>query len=156
MPRRREIGKRSVLPDPKYNDRLLAKFMNCVMRDGKKSTAEGIVYGAFDLAAERSGQDPLEVFKKSMSAVRPVLEVKSRRVGGSTYQVPVEVRHDRSNALAVRWIVASARARGEKTMVERLAGEFLDASAGRGNAVRKKEDTHRMAEANKAFAHYRW
>ncbi|MFO7982611.1 MAG: 30S ribosomal protein S7 [Desulfuromonadales bacterium] len=156
MPRRREIGKRSVLPDPKYNDRLLAKFMNCVMRDGKKSTAEGIVYGAFDLAAERSGQDPLEIFKKSMSAVRPVLEVKSRRVGGSTYQVPVEVRHERSNALAVRWIVASARARGEKTMVERLAGEFVDAAAGRGNAVRKKEDTHRMAEANKAFAHYRW
>ncbi len=156
MPRRREIAKRSVLPDPKYNDRLLAKFMNCVMRDGKKSTAESIVYGAFDIVSERSGQDPLEVFKKAMSTVRPVLEVKSRRVGGSTYQVPVEVRHDRSNALAVRWIVASARARGEKTMVERLAGEFLDAAAGRGNAVRKKEDTHRMAEANKAFAHYRW
>ncbi len=156
MPRRREIAKRVILPDPKYNDRVLAKFMNVLMFDGKKSTAEAIVYGAFGLVASRSGQDPLEVFRKAMSNVRPVLEVKSRRVGGSTYQVPVEVRSERGAALAIRWITTAARARGEKTMQERLAGEFLDASGGRGTAVKKKEDTHRMAEANKAFAHYRW
>jgi small subunit ribosomal protein S7 len=156
MPRRREVAKRVVLPDPKFNDRMLAKFMNAIMLDGKKSVAEGIVYGAFDLVAERSGEEPLDVFKKAMENVRPVLEVKSRRVGGSTYQVPVEIRSDRRNALAIRWIISYARGRGEKTMCERLAGELLDAANNRGSAVKKKEDTHRMAEANKAFAHYRW
>jgi small subunit ribosomal protein S7 len=156
MPRRREIAKRVILPDPKFNDRLVAKFMNCMMLDGKKSTAEGIVYGAFELIASRTGGEPLDVFKKAMDNVRPMLEVKSRRVGGSTYQVPVEVRADRRNALAIRWIMTYARGRGEKTMQERLAGELLDAANNRGSAVKKKEDTHRMAEANKAFAHYRW
>jgi len=156
MPRRREVAKRVILPDPKYNDRLLAKFVNSVMLDGKKSVAEGIVYGAFDLISERTGEDPLEVFRKAMENVRPMLEVKSRRVGGSTYQVPVEVRPDRRNALAIRWIINYARQRGEKTMRERLAGELTDAAANRGNAVKKREDTHKMAEANKAFAHYRW
>jgi small subunit ribosomal protein S7 len=156
MPRRREIAKRVILPDPKYNDRLVAKFMNAIMLDGKKSTAEQIVYGAFDIISERTGDEPLEIFKKAVDNVRPVLEVKSRRVGGSTYQVPVEVRSDRRNALAIRWIMTYARGRGEKTMQERLAGEFLDAANNRGASVKKKEDTHRMAEANKAFAHYRW
>jgi len=156
MPRRREVAKRVILPDPKYHDRLLAKFMNCIMLDGKKSVAERIVYGAFDLVVARTGEDPLEVFKKAIENVRPVLEVKSRRVGGSTYQVPIEVRADRRNALAMRWISGYASARGEKTMQERLAGEFLDAANNRGASVKKKEDVHRMAEANKAFAHYRW
>jgi len=156
MPRRREIAKRIILPDPKYNDRLLAKFINAVMLDGKKSTAESIVYGAFDLVQSRSGDEPLEIFKKAVDNVRPSLEVKSRRVGGSTYQVPVEIRQDRRNALAMRWLITYARGRGEKTMEERLAGEFLDAANNRGTSVKKKEDTHRMAEANKAFAHYRW
>lgn len=156
MPRRREVPKRVILPDPKYQDRLLAKFVNAIMLDGKKSTAESIVYGAFDLIAERSGEDPLEIFKKAMENVRPMLEVKSRRVGGSTYQVPVEVRADRRNALAQRWIITYSRKRGEKTMRERLAGELLDAANNRGTAVKKREDTHKMAEANKAFAHYRW
>ena len=156
MPRRREVAKRVILPDPKFHDRLLAKFINAVMLDGKKSTAEHIVYGAFDLMQERSGDEPLEMFKKAIENVRPVVEVKSRRVGGSTYQVPVEVRPDRRNALAIRWIVSNARARGEKTMQERLAAEFLDAANNRGTSVKKREDTHRMAEANKAFAHYRW
>lgn len=156
MPRRREIAKRVVLPDPKFSDRTVAKFINAIMLKGKKSTAEGIVYGAFDLMAERAGEDALEVFKKAIENVRPMLEVKSRRVGGSTYQVPVEVRADRRNALAIRWLISYARGRGEKTMVERLAGELLDAAANRGAAVKKREDTHRMAEANKAFAHYRW
>jgi small subunit ribosomal protein S7 len=156
MPRRREVAKRVILPDPKYHDRLVAKFMNAVMLDGKKSVAESIVYGAFDLIAQRSGDEPLEVFKKALDNIRPMLEVKSRRVGGSTYQVPVEVRAERRNALAFRWLITYARSRGEKTMRERLAGEFLDAANNRGAAVKKKEDTHRMAEANKAFAHYRW
>jgi len=156
MPRRREVAKRVILPDPKYHDRMLAKFMNAIMLDGKKSVAERIVYGAFDLIAARAGDEPLEVFKKAMENVRPMLEVKSRRVGGSTYQVPVEVRADRRNALAIRWIINYSRGRGEKTMRERLAGELLDAANNRGAAVKKKEDTHRMAEANKAFAHYRW
>ncbi|MEZ4598416.1 MAG: 30S ribosomal protein S7 [Syntrophotaleaceae bacterium] len=156
MPRRREVAKRVVLPDPKFNDRMLAKFVNAIMMDGKKSVAEGIVYGAFDLIAERSGDEPLDTFKKALENVRPMLEVKSRRVGGSTYQVPVEIRADRRNALAIRWIINYARGRGEKTMRERLAGELLDAANNRGSAVKKKEDTHRMAEANKAFAHYRW
>ncbi len=156
MPRRREVAKRVILPDPKYNDRLVAKFMNAIMYDGKKSVAEQIVYGAFDLIAARTSESPVDVFKKAMDNVRPVIEVKSRRVGGSTYQVPVEVRSDRRNALAIRWIMTYARGRGEKTMQERLAGEFLDAANNRGASVKKKEDTHRMAEANKAFAHYRW
>lgn len=156
MPRRREIAKRVILPDPKYNDRLVAKFMNAIMLDGKKSVAEQIVYGAFDIIASRTSEVPVDVFKKAMDNVRPMLEVKSRRVGGSTYQVPVEVRADRRSALAIRWIMTYARARGEKTMQERLAGEFLDAANNRGASVKKKEDTHRMAEANKAFAHYRW
>ena len=156
MPRRREIAKRVILPDPKYNDRLVAKFINCIMLDGKRSTAEQIVYGAFDLIASRTGDEPMTVFKKAFDNVRPMLEVKSRRVGGSTYQVPVEVRADRRNALAIRWIMTYSRGRGEKTMQERLAGELLDAAANRGASVKKKEDTHRMAEANKAFAHYRW
>ena len=156
MPRRREVPVRTVLPDPKYHDRNVAKFINAVMLRGKKATAEQIVYGAFDLVQERSGDEPLEVFKKAIENVRPVVEVKSRRVGGSTYQVPVEVRSERRNALALRWIVDNARKRGEKTMRERLAAEFLDAANNRGASVKKKEDTHRMAEANKAFAHYRW
>jgi len=156
MPRRREVPKRVILPDPKYGDLLVAKFVNNVMRDGKKSTAEQIVYGAFDLVAERSGNDPLQVFKTAMDNVRPMLEVKSRRVGGSTYQVPVEVSPSRRVALAMRWLVTYAMNRSEKTMRERLAGEFLDAFNNRGSAVKKREDTHRMAEANKAFAHYRW
>jgi len=156
MPRRREVPKRVILPDPKYHDRTLAKFVNAIMLDGKKSTAEGIVYGAFELISERTGDDPVEVFKKALENVRPVLEVKSRRVGGSTYQVPVEVRADRRNALAMRWLITYSRQRGEKTMRERLAGELLDAAGNRGNSVKKREDTHRMAEANKAFAHYRW
>ncbi len=156
MPRRREVAKRVILPDPKYHDRLVAKFMNAVMLDGKKSVAESIVYGAFDLIAQRTSDEPLEVFKKALDNVRPMLEVKSRRVGGSTYQVPVEVRAERRNALAFRWLITYARGRGEKTMRERLAGEFMDAANNRGAAVKKKEDTHRMAEANKAFAHYRW
>ncbi|MDY6848020.1 MAG: 30S ribosomal protein S7 [Geoalkalibacter sp.] len=156
MPRRREIGKREILPDPKFGDLLVAKFINAVMLDGKKSVAESIVYGALELAAERSGEEPIEIFRKALENVRPVLEVKSRRVGGATYQVPVEVRADRRNALALRWVKTYAAARGEKTMRERLAGELLDAMNGRGAAVKKREDTHRMAEANKAFAHYRW
>jgi small subunit ribosomal protein S7 len=145
-----------ILPDPKYNDRLVAKFMNVIMFGGKKSTAEGIVYGALDLVAAKIAENPLDAFKKALENVRPVVEVRSRRVGGSTYQVPVEVRQERRNALAIRWIMIYARARGEKTMAERLAGEILDASNNRGAAIKKKEDTHRMADANKAFAHYRW
>lgn len=156
MPRRREVPKRIILPDPKFGDQLVAKFVNNVMVNGKKSTAEQIVYGAFDLVAERTGNNPLEVFKTAMDNVRPVLEVKSRRVGGSTYQVPVEVSASRRTALAMRWLVTYAKGRSEKTMRERLAGEFIDAFNNRGSAVKKREDTHRMAEANKAFAHYRW
>ena len=156
MPRRREVAKRVILPDPKFNEKLVAKFVNALMLDGKKSIAEKIVYGAFDLIQERTGNEPVEVFKKALENVRPVVEVKSRRVGGSTYQVPVEVRYERRDALAMRWIVGFARGRGEKTMQERLAGEFLDAADNRGSSVKKREDTHRMAEANKAFAHYRW
>ena len=156
MPRRREVAKRVILPDPKYNDRLVAKFMNVIMFGGKKSTAEGIVYGALDLVATKTSDNPLDVFKKALENVRPVVEVRSRRVGGSTYQVPVEVRQERRNALAIRWVMTYARARGEKTMAERLAGELLDAANNRGAAIKKKEDTHRMADANKAFAHYRW
>ena len=156
MPRRREVPKRVILPDPKFGDLLVAKFVNMVMDDGKKSTAEQIVYGAFDLVAERSGNDPLDIFKSAMDNVRPTLEVKSRRVGGSTYQVPIEVAPSRRTALAMRWLAIYAKGRSEKTMRERLAGEFLDAANNRGSAVKKREDTHRMADANKAFAHYRW
>jgi small subunit ribosomal protein S7 len=156
MPRRREVAKRDILLDPKYNSKLVAKFINKVMRRGKKSLAERVMYGAFELIEQRSKQDPLDVFHKAMDNVRPIVEVKSRRVGGSTYQVPVEVRSDRRNALAMRWIISYAKARSEKTMVQRLAGELQDAAQNRGSSVKKREDTHRMAEANKAFAHYRW
>ena len=156
MPRRREVPKRHIIPDPKYKDKLVSTFTNTLMFNGGKAVAEGILYGAFDVIGERFKEDPLEVFRKALDNVKPKLEVKSRRVGGATYQVPVEVRPERRVALAMRWIVMNARGRGEKTMRERLAGEFVDASQGRGNAVKKKDDTHKMAEANKAFAHYRW
>ena len=162
MPRKGEVPKREVLPDPKFTDqpddvrRRITKFINTVMELGKKAVAEKIVYGAFDKVAERAKEDPVKVFERAMGNVRPKLEVKSRRVGGSTYQVPIEVRPDRSQALGMRWLVSYARGRGEKTMVEKLASEILDASQNRGNAVKKREDTHKMAEANKAFAHYRW
>ncbi|MBN8608999.1 MAG: 30S ribosomal protein S7 [Deltaproteobacteria bacterium] len=156
MPRRREVPKRKILPDPKYHDRMIAKFCNVVMKQGKKSTAEGIVYGALDVIASRYKEDAIEVFRKALDTVKPKVEVKSRRVGGATYQVPVEVRPERRVALAMRWLVDYSRDRGEKTMVERLAAELKEAAEGRGNAVKKREDVHKMAEANKAFAHYRW
>ncbi|NTU47945.1 MAG: 30S ribosomal protein S7 [Syntrophobacteraceae bacterium] len=156
MPRRREVPKRYVLPDPKFNSRLVAKFIVNVMRRGKKSLAERTFYGALELVEQRTKQDPLDVFHKAMDNVRPVIEVKSRRVGGATYQVPVEVRSERRDALAMRWIINFAKNRAEKTMIQRLAGEFQDAAQNRGGSVKKREDTHRMAEANKAFAHYRW
>ena len=156
MPRRREVPKRRIIPDPKYKDKLVSKFTNTLMFDGKKAVAEGILYGAFDVIGDRFKEDPVEVFRKALDNVKPKLEVKSRRVGGATYQVPVEVRPERRVALAMRWIVTYARDRGEKTMRERLAAEFVDAAQGRGDAVKKKDDTHKMAEANKAFAHYRW
>jgi len=156
MPRRREVVKRKILADPKFQDRLVAKFINDLMRQGKKSTAEQILYGAFDQVEAKLKDDPLKVFKKALDNVKPVVEVKSRRVGGATYQVPVEVRQDRRVALAMRWLIEYSRGRGEKTMMEKLAGEIMDAAANRGNAVKKREDTHKMAEANKAFAHYRW
>ena len=156
MPRRREVPKRKITPDPKFHDKLVAKFTNSLMIGGKKSTAESIVYGAFDVISSRFKEDPLEVFRKALDNVKPKLEVKSRRVGGATYQVPVEVRPERRVALAMRWLVRYARARGEKTMRERLASELIDASQLRGNSVKKRDDTHKMAEANKAFAHYRW
>ncbi len=156
MPRRRVPPKRDVLPDPKYGNKTLAKFMNHVMVSGKKSVAERIVYGALDKIQERGAADPVEVFDTALEAIAPSVEVKSRRVGGATYQVPVEVRPSRRTALAMRWLVDSARQRGEKSMALRLAGEIADAAEGRGAAVRKREDTHRMAEANRAFAHYRF
>ncbi|MGB0281259.1 MAG: 30S ribosomal protein S7 [Neptuniibacter sp.] len=156
MPRRRVAAKREILPDPKFGNTVLAKFMNHVMISGKKSVAEKIVYGALDKIQERTGNDPLELFEKALEAVQPAVEVKSRRVGGATYQVPVEVRPARRMALAMRWTVDAARSRGEKSMALRLAGELIDASEGRGAAVKKREDVHRMAEANKAFAHYRF
>ena len=156
MPRRREVPKRRITPDPKFKDKLVAKFMNVLMYGGKKSTTEGIVYGAFDVIVEKLKEDPLEVFRKALDNVKPKLEVKSRRVGGATYAVPVEVRPERRVSLAMRWLTSYSRERGEKTMRERLAAELIDASQGRGNAVKKKDDTHKMAEANKAFAHYRW
>ncbi|HET8817099.1 30S ribosomal protein S7 [Pseudidiomarina aestuarii] len=156
MPRRRVIGQRKILPDPKFGSELLAKFINVVMVDGKKAVAEKIIYGALDILAEKSSKSHLDVFETALDNVRPAVEVKSRRVGGSTYQVPVEVRPVRRNALAMRWLVDAARTRGEKSMAQRLAGEMLDASENKGSAVKKREDVHRMAEANKAFAHYRW
>jgi small subunit ribosomal protein S7 len=156
MPRRRDVPKRRIIPDPIHKDKLVAKFTNTLMLNGKKSTAEGILYGAFEIIKARFKEDPLEVFRKALDNVKPKLEVKSRRVGGATYQVPIEVRPERRVALAMRWLVLYARERGEKTMRERLAAEFVDASQLRGGAVKKKDDTHRMADANKAFAHYRW
>ena len=156
MPRRRVVAKREILPDPKFHDITLAKFINHVMVSGKKAVAERIVYGALSEIEEKSSTNPLETFEKALEEIAPLVEVKSRRVGGATYQVPVEVRPSRRNALAMRWLVDSARGRSEKTMAARLAGELLDASEGRGSAVKKREDTHKMAEANKAFAHYRY
>ncbi|GHA97928.1 MULTISPECIES: 30S ribosomal protein S7 [Halomonadaceae] len=156
MPRRRVAAKREILPDPKFGSERLAKFMNHLMISGKKSVAERIVYGALDRVAERGKDEPLDIFDKALEAIQPMVEVKSRRVGGATYQVPVEVRPSRRQALAMRWLVDAARNRGEKTMVQRLAGEMLDASEGKGAAVKKREDVHRMAEANKAFSHYRF
>jgi small subunit ribosomal protein S7 len=156
MSRKGQARVREVVPDPKFHDRTVAKFVNVVMERGKKSTAEQILYGSFDLVAERSKEDGLVVFKRALDNVRPAVEVRSRRVGGANYQVPVEVRPLRRSSLAMRWLVTAARARGEKSMVERLANEILEAGANRGGAVKKREDTHRMAEANRAFAHYRW
>ncbi len=156
MSRRHSAEKREVLPDPKFGDTIVSKFMNCLMYDGKKSVAEGIVYGAFDRISERGSADPVRVFHEALGNVRPHLEVRSRRVGGATYQVPVEVRNDRAQALAIRWLINASRARSEFTMTDRLANELMDASNNRGSAVKKREDTHRMAEANKAFSHYRW
>jgi len=156
MPRRRVAAKREILPDPKFGNRTLSKFMNIVMLDGKKSVAEKIVYGALDRVTEKTKGNALEMFEKALGNIRPMVEVKSRRVGGATYQVPIEVRGDRGVALAMRWLVDSARKRSEKSMGMRLAGEIMDAVESKGSAVKKREETHRMAEANKAFAHYRW
>ncbi len=156
MSRRHSAEKREIIPDAKYGDVVLTKFMNSIMYDGKKSVAESIVYGAFDIIESRAKTDPLEVFKSALENVAPAIEVRSRRVGGATYQVPVEVRTERRQALAIRWIIQAARGRNDKTMVDRLSAELLDASNNRGNAVKKREDTHRMAEANRAFSHYRW
>jgi len=156
MPRRREVPKREILPDPVYNSQLVTKFINSLMLAGKKSVAEGIFYGALKKVEDRAKDDPLKIFKKAIDNVKPALEVKSRRVGGSNYQVPVEVRPVRRSSLAIRWMITFAAARGEKTMQDKLAGEILDASNNRGNAIKKREDVHKMAEANKAFAHYRW
>jgi small subunit ribosomal protein S7 len=156
MPRRRVVAKREILPDPKFGSLTLAKFMNHVMVDGKKSVAERIVYGALDTVSARVPGDPLETFEKALDAIAPMVEVKSRRVGGATYQVPVEVRAERRHALAMRWLVEHSRKRGEKSMALRLAGEIADASEGKGSAVKKREDVHRMAEANRAFSHYRF
>ena len=156
MSRRRVVAKRVILPDPKFRDETVAKFINTVMKSGKKSVAERIVYGALDRVAEKSKGEALEIFSKALENVRPVVEVKSRRVGGSTYQVPIEVRPSRRTTLAMRWLVDSARKRGEKTMGLRLAGEILDAHENKGNAIKKRDDVHRMAEANKAFSHFRW
>tara|TARA_Y100000588_G_scaffold255057_2_gene269576 strand:- start:473 stop:943 length:471 start_codon:yes stop_codon:yes gene_type:complete len=156
MSRRRAAEKRSVLPDAKFSDLVLAKFINCLMIQGKRSTAEKIVYSALETLSDRSGGDPLKTFHDALDNVKPSVEVRSRRVGGATYQVPVEVRNDRRQALAIRWIIETARSRSENTMTDRLSNELLDAANNRGNAVKKREDTHRMADANKAFSHYRW
>ncbi len=156
MPRRRKVTKREILPDPKYHNKLVAKFINAIMRRGKKSVAEKIFYTALDIVENKTDQSGLEVFEKAVANVRPILEVKSRRVGGATYQVPVEVPTDRSIALAMRWLIQYSRARGEKTMAEKLASELIAASRKEGASIKKREDTHKMAEANKAFAHFRW
>lgn len=156
MPRKGPVPKREILPDPIYNSKVFTKLVNQVMWDGKKSTAESICYGAFEIIEKKMGKDALEVFEQSMKNITPLVEVRARRVGGANYQVPVEVRPDRRQTLAIRWLVGYARKRGEKTMAERLAGELMDAYNSTGGAVKKKEDTHKMAEANKAFAHYRW
>ena len=156
MPRRREIARREILPDPLYNSQLLTRFVNVVMRDGKKTTAERILYDALEAIRQRTNDDPMKVFKRAIENVKPAVEVKSRRVGGSTYQVPVEVRPSRRLALSMRWIIQNAKRRGERTMRQKLAAELMDAAENRGAAIKKKEDTHRMADANKAYAHYRW
>ncbi|OGP95016.1 MAG: 30S ribosomal protein S7 [Deltaproteobacteria bacterium RBG_16_54_18] len=156
MPRRREVKKREIVPDLKYRELLVAKFINLLMRRGKKNTAEQIFYGSLEILKEKAKDEPLKLFKQAMENVKPVVEVKSRRVGGATYQVPVEVRTDRRTSLAIRWLIQYAKERSEKSMAERLAAEFLDAANNKGASIKKKEDTHRMAEANKAFAHYRW
>ena len=156
MPRRREVAKRIILPDPKFNDRVVAKLVNIMMQDGKKSTAERTLYNALDLVAKRASDEAVKVLKKSLDNIKPMLEVKSRMVGGSTYQVPVEVRAERRTSLAMRWLIKYANGRSEKTLTDKLAGEILDAFNNRGAAVKKREDTHKMAEANRAFAHYRW
>lgn len=156
MPRRREVPKREILPDPKYHNRLVTKFMNGIMRKGKKSLSESILYGAFDAIERKTKEDPLKLFEKAVENTKPMLEVRSRRVGGSTYQVPVEVRPARKTALAIRWLIGYAKQRPEKGMMNKLAGELIDAANMRGASIKKREDTHRMAEANKAFAHYRW
>lgn len=156
MPRKGEVRRREVLPDPKYHDRTVTKFVNAIMTGGKKSLAERTLYGAFDLIAERTKEDAIGIFRRALDNVKPIVEVRSRRVGGATYQVPIEVRPARRNSLGMRWLVQQARGRSEKSMAERLAAEFIDAANNRGAAIKKKEDTHRMAEANKAFAHYRW
>ena len=156
MPRRREVSKRDINPDPKYGSKMVTRFINNLLRKGKKATAERIFYGAIDIIADRTKEDPLKVFEKALEQAKPLVEVKSRRVGGSTYQVPVEIRPDRRNALSIRWLINYAQGRGEKGMQAKLAGELMDAANGRGASVKKREDTHRMAEANKAFAHYRW
>ena len=156
MSRRHRAEKREINPDPKFGDLVVSKFMNSLMKDGKKSSAEGIVYGAFEIIEERTKQDPIQVFHGALDNIRPAVEVRSRRVGGATYQVPVDVRPERRQALAIRWLITAARKRNETTMVDRLSGELLDAANNRGTAVKKREDTHKMAEANRAFAHYRW
>jgi small subunit ribosomal protein S7 len=156
MPRRRVAAKREILPDPIYNSKLLSKFVNALMEDGKKSVAERTCYGALDILKEKTGDDPLKVFKQALENVKPLIEVKSRRVGGATYQVPIDVRPQRRVALAFRWVIGFSRKRGERTMREKLAGELLDAANSTGSSIKKREDTHKMADANKAFAHYRW
>ena len=156
MSRRHRAEKREILPDPKFGSTVVTKFMNSIMYEGKKSVAENIIYGAFDIIESKTKQSPINVFQQALDNVMPAIEVRSRRVGGATYQVPVEVRSDRRQALGIRWLIASARGRNEKTMTERLSAELLDASNSRGNAVKKREDTHKMAEANRAFSHYRW
>jgi small subunit ribosomal protein S7 len=156
MPRRREVTKREILPDPKYKNTLVARFINKIMNRGKKSVAEGILYRALGIIQERAKEDPLKLFEKSVNNVKPIIEVKSRRVGGATYQVPTEVRQERRTALAIRWLITYAKERSEKSMEEKLAAELMDAANNRGGAIKKREDVHKMAEANKAFAHYRW
>ncbi len=156
MPRRREVPERPVIPDARFNNKLVSKFINCLMKDGKKSTAQSVLYSAFDIIEDKVKEKPVKIFEDAVNNVRPVIEVKSRRVGGSTYQVPTEIRPSRRTALAIRWIIGYTRSRSEKGMAQKLAAEILDAANGRGASVKKKEDTHKMAEANKAFAHFRW